>query len=155
MHHDAAETGRLQPLLSQVGAGLDRFLTFEHPDALHPGHRWRERLQRPLPAAGIGIDGVLDELLHDVVPNGSAVPRPGFSSFITTGGTTASTLASAAASIAAPQRYGHNAFNLLEALSLQWLATLCGLENMEGVYSSGGSVANLLAHKRRQSGPRS
>ena len=31
---DAAETGRLQELLSQVGGGLDRYLAFEHPDAM-------------------------------------------------------------------------------------------------------------------------
>jgi aromatic-L-amino-acid/L-tryptophan decarboxylase len=73
------------------------------------------------------------------------VARPGFSSFITTGGVTASTLASAAASIASPQRYGLTAFNFLESLSLEWLADMFGLKPMQGVYSSGGSVANLLA----------
>lgn len=145
MTTDAAETGRLQPLLSQVGAALDEFLTFEHPDALQPGRRWREALDRPLPAEGIGIDGVLAELVGQVIPNGSAVPRPGFCSFITTGATTASALASTAAAIASPQRYGHTAFNFLEALSLDWLAALFGLGAMQGVYSSGGSVANLLA----------
>jgi aromatic-L-amino-acid/L-tryptophan decarboxylase len=145
MRDDSAETGRLRPLLSQLGAGLDQFLTFEHPDALHPALRWREALDAPLPKQGAGIDRVVDELLRHVIPGGSAVPRPGFSSFITTGGTTASTLASTAASIASPQRYGHTAFNFLEDLSLQWLAELCGLHGMQGVYSSGGSVANLLA----------
>ena len=85
MNADPAETGRLQALLSQVGAGLDRFLRFEHPDALHPGLRWRERLHINLPRSGIGIDGVADELLTQVIPNGSPVARPGFSSFITTG----------------------------------------------------------------------
>jgi aromatic-L-amino-acid decarboxylase len=144
-HVDAAETGRLQALLSRVGAGLDEFLRFEHPDAMHPGRRWRERLDIALPHTGIGIDAVTEELLQHVIPNGAATPRPGFSSFITTGGSTASTLASTAASIAAPQRYGHTAFNLLEALSLQWLADMFGLDGMRGVYSSGGSVANLLA----------
>lgn len=143
---DAAETGRLQPLLARIGAGLDEFLTFEHPDALHGGGaHWREALERPLPARGIGADAVADELLRHVIPNGSAVPRPGFSSFITTGATTVAALAATAASVAAPQRYGHNAFNALEALSLRWLAQLFGLGAMEGVYSSGGSVANLLA----------
>jgi aromatic-L-amino-acid decarboxylase len=142
---DKAETGRLQTLLSQVGEGLDEFLRFEHPDALHPGLRWREHLDIALPREGIGIDAVTAELLEHVVPNGSSVPRPGFSSFITTGGTTAATLASTAASIAAPQRYGHTAFNFLEELSLRWLADLFGLPDMQGVYSSGGSVANLLA----------
>jgi len=145
MSVDAAETGRMQALLSQIGAGLDDYLKFEHPDALHPGRRWRERLDIALPHTGIGIDGVTDELVRHVIPNGSSVPRPGFSSFITTGGTTASTLASTAANVASPQRYGHTAFNFLEALSLQWLADMFGLRPMQGVYSSGGSVANLLA----------
>lgn len=142
---DLAETGRLQELLSQIGAGLDQFLKFEHPDAMHPGRRWHEQLSSAVPRTGVGIDRVAEELVRLVIPNGSAVPRPGFSSFITTGGTTASTLASAAAGIAAPQRYGHTAFNLLEELSLQWLAQMFGLPSMQGVYSSGGSVANLLA----------
>jgi len=148
-HHpriaDAAETGRLQDLLSQVGAGLDRYLAFEHPDAMRAPDRWRTVLDRPLPRQGIGIDAVANELVRHVIPAGSAVPRPGFCSFITTGATTASTLASTAASIAAPQRYFHHAFNFLEERSLQWLAELFGLGAMQGVYSSGGSVANLLA----------
>lgn len=143
---DAAETARLQPLLARIGAGLDEFLKFEHPDALHGGGvHWREALETALPAKGIGADAVADDLLRHVIPNGSAVPRPGFSSFITTGATTVAALAATAASVAAPQRYGHNAFNLLEELSLRWLAQLFGLGAMEGVYSSGGSVANLLA----------
>ena len=145
MSHDAAETGRMQSLLARLGGGLDEFLRFEHPDALHPSRRWREALDRPLPRQGVGIDAVADELLRVVIPNGSSVPRPGFSSFITTGATTAATLAATAAGVASPQRYGHTAFNFLEALSLRWLAELFGLGAMEGVYSSGGSVANLLA----------
>lgn len=142
---DAAETGRMQPLLARLGAGLDEFVKFEHPDALHAGARWREALNGPLPQAGIGADAVLAELLQQVVPNGSSVPRPGFSSFITTGATTVGTLAATAAAVAAPQRYGHTAFNFLEELSLRWLASLFGLGAMQGVYSSGGSTANLLA----------
>jgi aromatic-L-amino-acid decarboxylase len=145
MRDDDAETGKMQTLLSQIGTGLDDFLKFEHPDALHPGQTWRRHLDLPLPQHGVGIAAVTEELLQHVIPNGSAVARPGFSSFITTGGTSVATLASTAASIAAPQRYGLTAFNFLEALSLQWLATMCGVGAMQGVYSSGGSVANLLA----------
>lgn len=145
MSNDAAETEHLQVLLSRVGAALDTFLRFEHPDALHPGLRWREHLDIALPRQGIGIDKMTEELIRHVIPNGSSVPRPGFSSFITTGSTTAATLAATAASVAAPQRYGLMAFNFLEELSLQWLAQMFGLQGMQGVYSSGGSVANLLA----------
>ena len=48
--------------------------------------------------------------------------------------------------VASPQRYTMTAFNHLEELSLDWLAQLCGLSReMKGVYSSGGSVANLVA----------
>lgn len=145
MNHEAAEIGNLQSLLSQVGAALDKFVQFEHPDALHAGHTWRERLSLPLPNIGVGIDQITQELIRDIIPNGSASTRPGFSSFITTGGTTSAALASIAANIAAPQRYGITAFNLLEEVSLQWLASMCGIGSMLGVYSSGGSTANLLA----------
>lgn len=145
MLKDRAETGQLQALLTQIGAGLDDYLKFEHPDALHPGSQWRQYLDIPLPHQGVGIAQVTQELVSHVIPNGSAVPKPGFTSFITTGATSAAALASTAASIAAPQRYGHTAFNFLEELSLQWLASMCGIAPLQGVYSSGGSVANLLA----------
>jgi len=99
----------------------------------------------PLPQDGVGIDQVVQDLLTQVIPNGSPIAKPGFTSFITTGATSASVLATTAASIASPQRYGMTAFNLLEDLSLRWLASMCHLEGMQGVYSSGGSTANLLA----------
>lgn len=145
MFIEQAETGRLQILLSQIGAGLDQYLRFEHQDALHPKNNWRETLNIPLPKNGVGIDQVTRELVEKVIPNGSPVPRPGFSAFITTGATSASALASTAASIASPQRYMITAFNFLEDLSLKWLAKMFGIESMKGVYSSGGSVANLIA----------
>ena len=145
MAPDAAETKDLEKLLARLGAGLDEYLKFQHPDALHPSRRWREHLDMAVPREGIGIERVLDELVEQVIPNGSAVPRPGFCSFITTGGATAATLASTAASIASPQRYGLTAFNFLEELSLQWLSQMFNLGALRGVYSSGGSVANLLA----------
>jgi aromatic-L-amino-acid decarboxylase len=83
-------------------------------------------------------------LLELVIPNGSPISKPGFTGFITTGGTTVSTLASTAASIASPQRYLPTAFNLLEEQSLDWMAQMFGLGDMQGLYSSGGSVANLV-----------
>lgn len=145
MSIEQAETGNLHALLSQVSAALDQFLKFEHPDALHSDVNWRTALDTPLPRQGVGIEHVAHELISQVIPHGSPVPRPGFSSYITTGATSAAILASTAASIASPQRYMHTAFNFLEELSLQWLAEMCGLKSMQGIYSSGGSVANLIA----------
>ena len=145
MSKDLAETGEFEKLLAQIGAGLDQFVQFEHEDALHPEKKWRDLLDIELPQKGVGIDQVSRELIEQIIPNGSPVPKPGFTSFITTGATTASTLATTAASIASPQRYLGTAFNFIEELSLNWMATMFGIEKLKGVYSSGGSVANLIA----------
>jgi len=117
MSQDQAEVGNLQELLARVGAGLDQFLAFEHPDALARQNIWKAALDRPVPQRGVGIDEVTRELLEQIIPNGSAVTKPGFTSYITTGATSASTLASTAASIASPQRYMHTAFSFIEELS--------------------------------------
>lgn len=145
MSEDLAETGRLQELLSRIGAGLDQFIRFEHPDAQQSPLPWRAALDQPLPQHGVGMAQLTQELLEQVIPHGSASPRPGFSAFITTGGTTAAALATTAAGVASPQRYGLTAFNFLEELSLRWLAEMLHLQGLQGIYSSGGSVANLLA----------
>jgi len=145
MKADIAETGHLQSLLSKVGNSLDQFVKFEHPDAFQTKQQWLNKLNISLPQEGMGIEAVTEELCKSVIPNGSPVGNPGFSSFITTGATTASTLAITAASIASPQRYLGTAFNFLEELSLQWMAEMFDVPHMKGVYSSGGSVANLIA----------
>ena len=49
------------------------------------------------------------------------------------------------ASIAGPQRAFIQSYNHLEHLALEWLKQLLGLPpSIQGVFSSGGSVANLL-----------
>lgn len=141
---ERAETDDLERLLARIGAGLDSYLHFEHPDALRFADDWRRVLDQPLPEKGVGIDAVTEELAGIVVRNGSPIPRPGFCAWITTGSTTASVLATAAAGIASPQRYMPTAFNFIEELSLDWLASMCGIDHLRGVYSSGGSVANLI-----------
>lgn len=145
MSQDSAEVGNLQDLLARVGAGLDQFLKFEHSDAFVRRDSWKAALNTPLPEHGVGIDVVIRELVESIIPNGSQIAKPGYTGYITTGGTSASTLATAAASIASPQRHTVTAFTLIEELSLDWLAQMCGLGNMKGIYSSGGSVANLVA----------
>ena len=89
---------------------------------------------------------MLAELCEQLIPNGSAVARPGFSAYITTGPTTVAIAAATAAMLAAPQRQMLHAFNFIEELSLDWLRELLGLApHMKGLYSSGGSAANLVA----------
>ena len=145
MSQDKAETGRLQELLSRVGVGLDDYLKFEQADTLKRQDTWQAALAQPVPQQGVGLDEVARELVEQVIPNGSPIAKPGFTGFIMAGPTTASVIASTAAGIASPQRYGLTAFNLLEEMSLDWLAQMFGLGDMKGVYSSGGSVANLVA----------
>jgi aromatic-L-amino-acid decarboxylase len=145
MNKELAEIGNIESLLSRVGESLDQFIKFNHPDAHATKQQWMKKLDIPLPQKGIGIDAVTDELTLTVIPNGSPVPNPGFSSFITTGATTASALATVAATIASPQRYMGTAFNFIEELSLDWMAEMFNIPHMKGVYSSGGSVANLIA----------
>ena len=146
MHDEHAESGKLSAYLAQVGGYLDTYLEFDHSDAMASAKLWRSALEQDLPAKGVGLDQVLSELGELVIPHGSQIPRPGCTSFITTGAASAGVLASLAGSVAAPQRLGLHAFNFLEEISLNWLASLCSLPpSMKGVYSSGGSVANLLA----------
>lgn len=146
MTDDRSECGSLQAHLLRLGAYLDDYLRFENEDAMIDPARWRTVLQQPLPELGVGLDAVIAEMGGHVLPNASQVPKPGFTSFITTGATSVGVLAALASAVAAPQRIGLHAFNFLEDLSLQWLAELFGLpSDLQGIYASGGSVANLLA----------
>jgi len=141
-----AETGHLSESVARVALALDEFLTNDHGDAMMRHEAWSTALSGPLPESGVGASAVLDELEQVVIPNGTRFNEPGFWGWITAGPSTVPTVASFAASVAAPQRYTLTSFNRLEELSLEWLAQLCSLApHMKGVYSSGGSVANLVA----------
>lgn len=140
------ETAAFGRHLARIGAELDAFLQPGRPDAVTRIDRWRDALTQPVPREGIGADAVIDELAELLIPNGTRISDPTFWGFITTGPTTVPTVAATAAAVASPQRYTITAFNLVEELSLEWLAEVCGLpQHMKGVYVSGGSVANLIA----------
>ncbi len=146
MQHDRADCGPLAGHLSTLASHLDRFLRFEHADAMHAPERWRSALGGRLPEQGIGIEQVLFEMGEHLIPAGSAIPNPACTAFITTGATSIGALATLAGAVAAPQRLGLTAFQHLEELSLDWMAEMFELPpGMKGLYSSGGSVANLVA----------
>ncbi len=145
MQPHAPETGSFRLYLGLIGEQLDRFLTFDHPDAYTEASVWRPQLDGSVPAVGVGADQTISELRELLIPYGSRISDPHFWGFITTGPTTVPVAAQTAAAIASPQRYTMNAFNFVEELSLDWLAQMFRLEGMKGVYVSGGSVANLIA----------
>ena len=139
-------TDAVGPALTQVGEALDRVLARPGRDAVDRRAEWTALLASPLPVAGIGADAVLAELVDVVAPNGTRLTDPGFWGWITVAPSTVPVAAAALASVVGGQRYTVTALNLLEEQSLDWLAELFGLPaGMKGVYSSGGSVANLVA----------
>lgn len=144
---DTAETGRLTEAIARLLPHLEEVWRWEEPErALRDRARWQAALDRPLPAEGVGMDQVLDELVDHVIPYGTRVGKPGFSGFIVNGPTTTGVAAKLAAVAASPHRYLLTAPNHLEGLSLRWLQELLGIPaGHQGVYSTGGSVANLLA----------
>ncbi len=143
---DAAECGRVGEALLALSPALDAFVRFDTPDrTVRERDVWLPRLDVALPDAGAGLDTVLDELAL-AIDQGCRVSHPGFSGFITTGATTSAVASATAAAVAGGQRYLLHAFNTLETVGLRWLAEACGVPaGWEGVFSGGGSIANLLA----------
>lgn len=143
---DAAEIYQLESVLGSIGKALDNFNETRNPDPQVQPERWQRSLAEPLPQTGQGIAATVRDICEILIPNGGPVSRPTFTGFITTSPTTVAVAANTAATLAAPQRQTLHAFNYLEELSLQWLVELFNLPPaMKGIYSSGGSVANLIA----------
>ncbi len=140
------ETGNFSEGFAAAGKALDHWLAGDQPDALRSDVDWRTVLSGPVPQHGLGADATMQTYLNTVLPNGSRLTSAQSWGWITTGPTTVPTVVAAASMIASPQRQTVHAFHHLEELSLQWLAQVCQLgEHMKGVYSSGGSTANLVA----------
>ncbi len=145
---DAAELGRLVEALGRIAVGLDEFLQFRTIDrSVLERDRWQGALPAQLPEHGAGLDGVVDDLLQWVVPYGLRTPHPRFSGYIISRPSTAGIVAGTAATVAGHVRDFLSSFNHLEELGLEWLAQLCEIRELSGggVFSGGGSTANLLA----------
>ncbi|MEO1889904.1 MAG: aminotransferase class V-fold PLP-dependent enzyme [Cycloclasticus sp.] len=145
MHNEQATCDHLAELLSQITTHLETFQRFEHPDAVANIDSWTSALSGPAPEKGIGAEQVIAEMGEHIIPNGSQISKPGCTSYITTAATDIGSIATLAGIVASPQRIGITAFNHLEGLSLTWLAEMFDLPNgMQGIFSSGGSTANLI-----------
>ena len=137
---DAAALDGLASAIEKLLPALEEFLEADGPDlAVRDRPAWVAALDRDLPADGVGVDAVVDELARWVVPYGQRTPDPGFMAYIIGRATTATLAAGLAAQVAGHFRYFLTSFSFLEERSLGWLAELCRIPpDTFGVYSSGG-----------------
>jgi aromatic-L-amino-acid decarboxylase len=143
---DACITSGLTEAVQRILPALEQFLQFEDHDLAACDYLlWRDTLDEPLPQHGAGAEATLQLLRDEVIPHGSRIGAPGFAGWVTTAPTVVPAAAALSASLAAPQSCFIQSFSFLEHLALQWLKQLLGLPlAVEGVFSSGGSVANLI-----------
>ena len=144
---DAARTAGLAEALALVVPSLEAHLAAPATGTTAGADApWRKVLDTPLPQQGAGAAGTLGVLADTVIPDSMRMSSPGFWGWITTGSTVVPAVARLAATFTATQRYLGHTSNLLEEVALRWLAEACDLPTgIQGVFSSSGSVANLLA----------
>lgn len=137
----------LRDALDQVMPALERHLAEGTADPqAGPDAPWRELLDEPVPQAGRGAGETLARLADPVVRHGQRMTSPGFLGWVTVGPPVVPAVARLATAFMGTQRYLGHTGNLLEDVGLRWLAEVCGLDQqMRGVFTSGGSVASLLA----------
>lgn len=144
---ERAECGRLAHSINALLPALEQFNNFDGPDLAGPERtKWRRLLDQPLPERAQDLESVLNDLQAIVIPNGVRIGAPSFAGWVTTAPTTSGTIASLAATVSGAQRYWVTAYNFLETVALRWLRELLGLDpKFQGLFVSGGSVANLVA----------
>lgn len=143
---EAAACEGIAAALARLGPALDRFADARPEAGIGAYVSGTVPSEAgPLPNEGVGLDATIDQLTV-AVEHGCRIGAPGFLGFVTTGTTTVGVAAQAAVAAAGGQRYLLHSFNALEWTALRWLAELCGLPaGVAGVFTSGGSTANLVA----------
>jgi aromatic-L-amino-acid decarboxylase len=140
------QTAAFSHHLRRLGERLDAAQAGQWSDSYPRRASWQAALAGPLPEVGEGADATLQVFLDHLVDNPAPLSTPHFWAWITSGPATTPAVVAAGAAVAAPQRGALTPWNFLEEQSLEWLAQLCGLpEHLLGLYSSGGSTANLVA----------
>lgn len=142
---DAAIDG-LSAAVHSLLPALEQFTRFDQLERTASERAvWAAQLDEPLPKQGAGAEAVLKTLGDVVIPHGLRIGSPGFSGWIATMPTILPAAAHLASALAGPLIVGVQSFNLLESLALRWLAELLNLPaNYQGLFTSGGSVANLI-----------
>ncbi|WP_376792884.1 pyridoxal phosphate-dependent decarboxylase family protein [Thermoflexus sp.] len=144
---DQSVTTGLKEAVDLLLPALEQFMRFEDQDLAASNYaQWSAALNQPLPQQGIGAEATLRILKEIVIPHGLRIGAPGFAGWVTTMPTVVPTVAAFSASIAGAQRWWLQSYNFLENLALEWLKQLLSLSpSYQGTFSSGGSVANLIA----------
>ena len=97
---DSARLDGLQAAVERPLPAFEEFLESDSPDlAIRDRAAWIAALDRDLPAGGVGVDAVVDELARWVVPYGQRTPHPGFIAYIIGRATTATLAAGLAAQV--------------------------------------------------------
>ena len=137
---DDASIDGLSSAVNQLLPALEHFTRFDQLEQTAIQRAtWSSQLDESLPQVGAGAEAVLTALQNIVIPNGLRVGAPGFSGWVATMPTTIPTVAHLAATVAGPLCVGVQAFNLLEAVALRWLAELLGLPSTyRGIFTPGG-----------------
>jgi aromatic-L-amino-acid/L-tryptophan decarboxylase len=141
-----AITGNLTAAVEALLPALEQFTRFDQPERTALQREiWTKQLNEPLPHKGSGPQAVLDRLRDVIIPNGLRAGDPGFSGWVATMPTTIPAAAHLASALSGPLCVAVQSYNVLENLGLNWLRELAGLpSNYQGVFTSGGSVANLI-----------
>lgn len=144
---ERAQCEQLAQSVKALLPALEQFNRFEGPDLAGPQRmKWRRLLDQPLPDQAQGLESVLSDLREIVVPRGLRTGAPGFAGWVTTSPTTSGVVASLAANVSGALRAWVTTYNFLETIALRWLAELLGIDpQLQGLFVSGGSVANLVA----------
>jgi aromatic-L-amino-acid decarboxylase len=126
---------------------LEEFIRFDDQDRAAAEYAdWSSALDEPLPRLGRGTDATLRTLREVVIPQGLRIGAPGFAGWVTTMATVVPVAAALSASVAGPQRWWVQPYNLLEHVALEWLKQLLFLPaHYQGTFNSGGAAANLIA----------
>ena len=154
---EQALTDALAATLQELLPALDEFVAYEGPDTAADLERWMPRLGDALPATGRGVTPVLTALRDVVIRNGLRNGHPGFSGWVTTSPTTIGVAADLSQTVAASQRWWIHPGNHIDSLAADWMLQLLGFpESFGGVFTSGGSTANLvgLGAARQHAGER-
>jgi aromatic-L-amino-acid decarboxylase len=107
------------------------------------------RLREPLPEHGSDAELVLEQALADVLAPGLRIDHPRFFAFVPGPGNPVGAVADALAtgfSVFAGTWLAAPGAAMVELVVLDWLRDLCGMPTgTEGLFVSGGSMANLTA----------